>query len=223
MPIYDTFLYTNNNFELTHKQREIVNDPSRFKIIQGIRQSGKSSILLDIALKEACENYNKTIFITSPNLTRSYRLRESLKPIYSFTSIPKMRICGWYKTSIEFENGSKIIFSQPHVANSCGVTIDVLLMDDMAFCNVIQLQKFWDSNFLYFQNTGKIILASTRWSRSKKNLFWKTWLGAIEGTNSFKPFTINSRDTRIDKNELKEQKNILGRNNYDREYTIRTK
>jgi hypothetical protein len=211
---------------LNKKQKEIIEESSECKIIQGVRQSGKSLILEFIALTEAFKKTNTTIFLACAKKVMTKNILDGLKSLYlNAPDYLKISVTRWDSTGIEFSNGSKIIVATPNTAYSCGLKIDVLLIDEVAYCNKKELQEFWDSNFqiVKYANRGKVVLASTRSSRSKKNLFWKIWTHAVEMENSFKAFKITSKDCGRTKKDLKTIKNTIGRAAYDREHTIRTK
>jgi hypothetical protein len=96
-------------------------------------------------------------------------------------------------------------------------------MDETAFYNENEVCEFWYS-LANGRMVKDIVIVSTRKNRSKKNFFWRMWLGAIKGTNGFMPFKMSNKDcTARNLKWVKEMKKILTRGQYDREYTIRTK
>jgi hypothetical protein len=216
-----------NKCKLNDKQQEIVYDTSKFKIIQGVRQSGKSFILECIALKEAFQNSNTTILITSYTVQSAELILKHIRDLYyNITPENKPGIEILTKKLIVFDNGSEIHVGSTAENAGRGFGVDILLMDELAYCNETKLQSYWDSMFptVICRHPGKVVIASTRKSRSKNNLFWKLWISAVDKKKGvFKPFTINSKDMGRTKETAKELKSILGRAKYDREYTIRTK
>jgi predicted AAA+ superfamily ATPase len=55
--------YCSKVFGLNDKQTNIICDPAKYKIIQGIRQSGKTKMLEIAALVEVLSEPNKTVAI----------------------------------------------------------------------------------------------------------------------------------------------------------------
>jgi hypothetical protein len=204
---------------LNNKQKEILNSKSKFKIIQGIRQSGKSSILKLAAIQEVFKP-NKIVYLLTNTHIESYKLYKDILHV----------ICGNLKLgifikfitakSIEFVNGSKIIFGSiynEHDINKIrGIDISLLLIDDAAY------NKFYNKPEVYNKFYSKsVIIASTRNSRSKKEFFWALWLQAVLGDSGITPFTLSKKDCPHIKSSI--NKSTLSKKAYEREYTIRMK
>jgi hypothetical protein len=157
----------------------------------------------------------------------SIHINEEIRQLYS--SLPgyaRPAITTKNHDQIVFDNGSRIITSIANENSTCGIQIDLLLMDEAAFYNEKEVKAFWYAIATNGRMIREIVMVSTRKNRSKKtNFFWRMWLGAQSGTNGFKPFKINNKDCSTKRNSkwVKEMKSILGRATYDREYTIRSK
>ena len=222
MPLYNAIY----NDYLNQPQCNIVWDDAPFKIVQGVRQSGKTHIIKALAMLHALMCWGKTILITANTHQMAHRINEDIKTLYNSLPEPKPRATSWNQMYIDFDNGSRIVTCIANCCSGRGLTIDMLLMDEVAFYNEKELKLFWESNFPLIKGMGReIVIVSTRKNRSMKtNFFWKTWIGAQDGKNGFKPFTISNKDCpHKDKKQVKAWKNILGRAAYDREHTIRTK
>jgi len=221
MPIYNEIY---NNF-LNQPQCNIIWDTAPHKIIQGVRQSGKTRIIEGMALLHAILFPYKTILITSHSKRMSNSINEDIRQLYY--SLPKeskpgLKLCSHER--IVLDNGSQILTSIATENSGRGYGIDLLLMDEAAFYNENSIKDFWYS-LANGRMVKEIFIASTRKNRSKKNFFWRMWLGAGEGTNGFKQFKISNNDcpTVRDAKWVKEMKKMLGRATYDREHTIRSK
>lgn len=223
MPIYNAIYYE----YLNTPQDNIVWDNARFKIVQGVRQSGKSRIIKALAVLHAIMVPYKTILVTSFNRSSSNHINDEIRQLYDSLSDPKpkMEVCN--QRQIVFENGSTIYTDVANCHSSRGMNVDILLMDEAAFYNENDIKQFWDNN-LYIMKMGKreIVIVSSRKNRSKKtNFFWRTWLEAENGSNGFKQFKLSNKHCTTKRNSkwVKEMKSILGRTTYDKEYTIRSK
>lgn len=206
---------------LSSIQMKIISDGAPRKIIQGVRQSGKSYLLKSIALLNAFYNYDKTIYVTNINHMCSKSFLDDLKETYmSIPSHLKPGITRWDSRCVDFDNKSRIMVGIANRDSTCGLDIDLLLMDEVAFCNENNVCEFWDNNYPCLNNK-EIIIASTRSSRSKRNFFWRTWLGAgIK--NDFQKFKITNKDIpKRDSKWLREMKALMGKNRYYKEFIIK--
>lgn len=222
--------YWPSNIHLSDKQKTILDVAFTNKtIVQGIRQSGKSLLLKILAFGRANFFQNQTVVIVAPNIMMSKHILDGIKEIYErMNPIVKCPVTGWYKDKIEFSNGSKIIVLPVNEVYLTGIQIDYLLMDEFALNdNSVKFNDFW-SNILARTITNKshnIFIASTRNSRSKKkNLFWNMWCKAVDGSNSYVPFTMGAKDVNhLSKAKLSEMKKYMGRTVYEKETTLRNK
>jgi phage FluMu gp28-like protein len=210
---------------LTDAQRSIVGDDSHYKIIQGVRRSGKTKIIKAIAFLTAMFERDKTIVITTANLQMGKLILQDIKKLYdemSWGVINKPKITTNRSDALEFDNGSRIYLVACHCCSVRGLTIDVLLMDEAAFIEEKRVTEFWDAaKASLMWGDRRVIIVSTRFSRStKKNFFWRVWTGAVKGDNLFKPLKLKNSFSR---KELKKLRNGLGRKIYEKEFTLRSK
>ena len=207
---------------LTEKQQEILYDTSKFKIVQGVRQSGKSRLLNTIALLTTMFIPDKTVFLGSfKESATKYNLQNMKELYYSLPEEGKPSVITWNQNKIEFVNHSTIYTGAVTPYSTRGLGIDLLILDEIAFCNNMNVKDFWDSNFPIMKHRGEVIIASTRANRSKKNFFWNTWVGAGEGFNDFKRFALASKDCTFSNRRAAEWKKNLGRARYEHEHIIR--
>lgn len=202
-------------------QRGIIVDGAMHKIIQGVRQSGKSYLLKKIALINAFLTFDKTIYVASNKHTSSKAFCDDLEEMYmNIPSQMKPSVTSWTRDGVHFDNGSRILTGLSKCCYTCDLNIDLLLMDEAAFYNESDVSEFWYSNYPCLSNK-EIIIASTRSSRSKRNFFWRTWLEAGV-KNDFQKFTITNKDIpKRDSKWVKEMKAIIGENQYYKEYIIK--
>lgn len=205
------------------KQFEIYKNKYPYKIIQGIRQSGKTKLLIDTAIDRALNESNVNIAFVSPTLHMSDFIKTELKN--RFYNVPHI-LCVFNKDKIVFTNGSTIYFGNigpSLITKFKGIRMDMTLIDELAFADNNHALEFLQNNF-----SKEIVIASTRKNRSKKNIFWNIWLHAIEGEpwmrgRVFKPFTVTLKDCPHVKNIAKDAKRNMPRSQYDLEFTIRKK
>jgi hypothetical protein len=214
-------MYKFLNIKLSKKLDEIAHDEHKHKIVQGVRQSGKTKLLESIAIAEV-HKPQKTIAIISANAKSA---AEIMAPI-------REKCCskGYLKPIVnnnhmlQLSNKSRILSFGVSENILRGTRVDVLLVDEMAFHNEKTLKTFWHANYPILHD-GEIIVVSTRASRSKKkNFFWRLWVDAGEGMNTFKQFAISAKDVPyFTKEKLRQTRKALGRRNYEKEYTLRQK
>ena len=127
--------------------------------------------------------------------------------------------------NIQFANGSTIFFRSFNSPDALrGMGIDLLILDEAAYASDERSMKdLWKSNWPVLNpRNSKVIIASTRNSRSKKEFFWKMWLDAVEDKSNFVPFTLGAKDCPHIKNRGNFKKH-MSRAQYDREHTLRRK
>lgn len=210
---------------LTEKQREFVKDESKYKILQGVRQSGKSHIIKVIAFLTAMYESDKTIAIISYKMDAARRILQDIKQLYTELVLAhKPKIESSTRDSLDFDNGSRILVSACNCCSLRGFTVHHLLLDEIAFADEKQMSMLWESTFPVMLWGGKISILSTRSSRSKKNFFWRTWLDAVNGTSEFKPFTLTAKDAGFNKLKMKNIRNCFhSKAEYEKQFTIRNK
>jgi hypothetical protein len=219
--------YSCNMYNLNKSQNSIVNDTHPYKIIQGIRQSGKSKIIQSIALQDAIECPYTTIVIATYDLNNATCVVSSLMHTYiNISAELKPALLAKNNTEIVFTNYSSIKVipvGTPDVLQ--GLKIDTLLMDEVAFAKSDKAQSFYHTARCCqsTSSTSKVVIASTRMNRSKKNFFWKMWLDAMDGKNKFKPFKLAIKDCPHLKDRISDMRENMTRSQYDNQFTIRRK
>jgi hypothetical protein len=177
--------------------KEILNYKNN-KIVQGIRQSGKTTLALAEALYESI-NGNTVVFVCM-----------------NASQIPYLKSMTIRLNKVIFLNSSNKNF----IDKIRGLKYDKIIFDEISLSNYQkELIDFISLNI----NVCPISIYSTRNDRSKKNAFWKFWIES-EKNNLFKRFTISYKQCpHLTKEKRKELKLMLGRTTYEKDYTIRNK
>ena len=191
----------------------------RFFIGCWCRQSRKSTTLECYGLHYAIFNEGKNIGLTSHNITSAKRILDNIKRMYEGLPIwLKPGVTESTKTSIAFDNGSKIIISATTAHAFIGIHIDMLLMDEFAFVPKQNGEEFWTLNYpiISSSQTSRIVILSTQ--NDKFPLFRKLWMDAIENKNSFVTQKVSWEQIPGMEEWAKEQIKILGMKEFNQQY-----
>jgi hypothetical protein len=202
---------------------KVTNDTHRFKIIQAIRQSGKTYHICSSALAYSQTNIHKTIFIGTVNEEMCRFIKEQIVLLYSkLKPNEKFRMTSTTKNLISFDNGSDIRIGRITPYCVRGMAVDYFLLDEFAYVDFNVAKEFIVTAFPCMVNKkeSKLEIYSTRKNRStKKNMFWNIW--ANHNVWNFKSFTIPSKECPHLKPKLKQMKSIMTRPQYEREFIIK--
>jgi len=175
-------------FKLYDYQQELVNmyHENRYSICNSSRQSGKSQTSCAYLLWYAIFNQHKTILIVSNKSAGSKEMINRI--IFMYEHLPHWLKPGinennWNKTSIAFDNGSKIIAEATTENSGRGLSISMVYMDEFAFVNQNIADLFWTSISPVITSGGKIIITST--PNGSDNLFAELYRGAENKANGF--------------------------------------
>lgn len=212
-------------FEPRDYQKETLKLLSKNRFFIGLwsRQSGKTTVVAAYALWYAIFNEDKNIGMVSNKESSAKRILDNMKRMYE--SLPawlKPGVTEYAKTSITFENGSKLIISATTQDAFRGWPMNIVLCDEFAFVPSNAAEEFWASNYptISSSDTSKIIIIST--PNGMFNIFHRLWTGAnVEGKegNSFVPqkVTWNMVPGR-DNTWAKEQIKNLGIHGFNQEF-----
>lgn len=180
------------NFDLYPYQEEMFKhfNSHRFSIVLACRQSGKSISSVVYLLWYAIFHPEKTITILA---NKGSTAREMLARVtlalenLPFFLQPGCKILN--KGSIEFSNNSRIIAASTSGSSIRGMSVNLLFLDEFAF--VERAAEFYTSTYPVISSgkDTKVIITST--ANGIGNIFHKIWEGAMQGTNEYKPFTVN--------------------------------
>jgi hypothetical protein len=178
---------------------------NRFNVVTTARQAGKSTTTCAFILWYIIFNSEKTVALLA---NKGDTAREILGRIQlAYQHLPKWLQQGikeWNKGSFELENNSRVLASATSSDAIRGYTINLLFIDEAAFI------ENWDAFFTSVYPTissgkeSKIVLVSTP---NGLNHFYKTWINAVEGKNSYAYIRVHWSD-------------VPGRNNKWREDTL---
>jgi hypothetical protein len=180
------------NFDLYPYQEEMFKhfNSHRFSVVLACRQSGKSISSVVYLLWYAIFHPEKTITILA---NKGSTAREMLARVtlalenLPFFLQPGCKILN--KGSIEFSNNSRIIAASTSGSSIRGMSVNLLFLDEFAF--VERASEFYTSTYPVISSgkDTKVIITST--ANGIGNIFHKIWEGAVQGTNEYKPFTVN--------------------------------
>ena len=179
-------------FDLYPYQRKMFNHfrYNRFSIVLACRQSGKSISSCAFILWYILFQSDKTVAILANKgstakemLARITLMLENL-PFFLQPGCKALN-----KGSIEFSNNSRIIASATSGSSIRGLSINLLYLDEFAF--VDKATVFYTSTYPVITSgtTTQVIVTST--ANGIGNVFHKLYEGAVQGTNSYKPFRVD--------------------------------
>jgi len=205
---------------------------NRFFIGLWARQSGKTTIVANYALWYSIFNSDKNIGIVSNKESSAKRILDNIKKMYE--GLPawlKPGVTEYAKTSITFDNGTKIIISATTQDAFRGWPMNIVICDEFAFVPSNNAEEFWASNYPTISSSQKsrIIIIST--PNGMFNIFHRLWEGATLGAaaragsevgNSFVPQkVIWDRVPGRDKAWAKEQLKNLGIQGFNQEFACK--
>lgn len=163
---------------------------NRFAIVLACRQSGKSISSVVYLLWYAIFHPEKTIAILA---NKGSTAKEMLGRVtLALENLPFFLQPGCKalnKQNIDFSNNSRIIAGATSGSSIRGMSVNLLFLDEFAF--VDRATEFYTSTYPVITSgkDTKVIITST--ANGLGNMFHKLWEGAVQKTNSYKPFTVN--------------------------------
>ncbi len=163
---------------------------NRFSIILACRQSGKSISSVAYLLWYAIFQPEKTVAILA---NKGSTAREMLGRItLMLENLPFFLQPGCKalnKGSIAFSNNSTIFAASTSSSSIRGFSVNLLFLDEFAF--VDKAAQFYTSTYPVITSgkTTQVIITST--ANGIGNQFHKIWTGALQKTNSYKPFRVD--------------------------------
>ena len=237
----DDILYFTKNYVkiVTLDEGEVLFDPyeyqiktlellehNRFFIGLWARQSGKTTIVANYALWYAVFNSNKNIGIVSNKESSAKRILDNIKKMYEGLPVwLKPGVTEYAKTSITFDNGTKIIISATTQDAFRGWPMNIVICDEFAFVPSNNAEEFWSSNYPTISSSQKsrIIIIST--PNGMFNIFHRLWTGANtdgEQGNSFTPQKVTWEAVPgRDRAWAKEQVKNLGIHGFNQEFACK--
>ena len=166
-------------------QKKIINTvkKNRNTIILCSRQVGKTVTVSAFALWYALFNNDKTIGIVSNKEKSAISILSKIKIMYE--ELPawiKPGVGEYPKTSIDFDNGTKIMVSTTSSDAFRGETLNILICEEFSFVPRFIATDFWAANYptISASKEAKIIIIST--PSGVFNPFHNLYTGAINKT-----------------------------------------
>lgn len=134
--------------ELYAPQKRVLKslEKNRFVVVLSSRQSGKTTVMTIYSLWTACFQSDKSIMIIANKEDTAITILRRIRMAYE--QLPnwlKPGVKQWGKTEVIFSNDSRIVISTTTSTAARGETINVLIVDEMAFIPPHLLDPFWKS------------------------------------------------------------------------------
>ena len=164
---------------------------NRFVITKYPRQSGKSTSVIAYILHYILFNQQVTVGMLANKLATARELLSRLKLAYE--NLPKWMQQGveeWNKSSIDLENGSRVLASSTSSTAVRGGSFNMIFLDEFAYVPQEVAEEFFSSVYPTISSgkSSKVLIVSTP---KGLNLFYKLWTGATEGTNDYVPVEVH--------------------------------
>jgi hypothetical protein len=180
-------------FKMYNFQKEMIGTfhNNRFTIAKMPRQSGKSTIIIAYLLHYVLFNPSVNVAILANKATTARDLLGRLQLAYEH--LPKWLQQGvmlWNKGSLELENGSKILASSTSASAVRGGSYNIIFLDEFAYVPANVAEQFFSSVYPTISSgkTSKVMIVSTPHGM---NMFYKMWVDAEEGRNSYIPIEVH--------------------------------
>jgi len=180
-------------FTMYDFQKEMVGTfhNNRFTICKLPRQSGKSTIIIAYLLHYVLFNPTVNVAILANKAAVARDLLSRLQLAYEH--LPKwlqQGVMTWNKGSLELENGSKILASSTSASAVRGGSYNIIFLDEFAYVPANVAEQFFSSVYPTISSgkTSKVIIVSTPHGM---NMFYKMWVDAEEGRNSYVPIDVH--------------------------------
>jgi len=170
-------------YDYQKKITKLITDNRRVAVVTS-RQAGKTTTAVAVILHYILFNEHKLVGLLANKGDSAREILDRIKIAYE--ALPKwlqQGVIEWNKGSVEFENGSKIIAAATSSSSIRGKSVSFLYIDETAFV------EGWDEFFaavlptISSGTTTKMLFTSTP---NGLNHFYKTCMGAKEGTNGYK-------------------------------------
>lgn len=175
-------------FKLYDYQEKLIRSyqQNRFNIVKASRQVGKTETSTAYLLWFALFHGDKTILVAANKLTNAKEVINRAQGIYE--ELPDWLKPGideseWNKTSLSFENGSKIIAQATSASTGRGFAISLLYLDELAFVPPHVQAEMWTSIFPVLSAGGSCIISST--PNGSTDLYHDLFIEAEAKKNSF--------------------------------------
>lgn len=181
------------NFDLYPFQEKMINTfyDNRFTICKIGRQSGKSITTIAFFLHYILFNEDVSVALLANKLATARALLGRLQTAYEhLPTWLQQGILSFNKSTIELENGSRIVAAATSSSAIRGDSFNVLFLDEFAFVENHLAEEFFNSVYPTISSgkNTKVIIVSTP---KGMNHFYKLWKDAINGNNTYVPLEVH--------------------------------
>ena len=160
---------------------------NRFVACLASRQTGKTTMMTIYALWIACFEDDQRILIVANKEQTAISIFSRVRLAYeNLPNYLKPGVIEYGKTSMKLANGSSIGISTTSSDAGRGESVNVLILDELAFIPNNLVESFWKSVYpiISASTKSKIFVAST--PNGSGNLFHKLYTEAEKGINNWK-------------------------------------
>ena len=210
-----------NMWDFQKKLVDLIHN-NRFVIAKFPRQTGKSTTVIGYILWYVLFQPNMSVAVLANKLSTARELLSRLQLAYEH--MPRwlqQGIKAWNKSNIELENGSKIIAAATSGPAIRGGSYNLIFLDEFAHVPKEIAEEFFQSVYPTISSgkTTKVLIVSTP---KGMNMYYKLWVEAREGRNSYKPIEVhwNAVPGRDDAWRKQEIANMGGKNGGEEKFRI---
>lgn len=183
---FDMYSYQEKMLSIIHN--------NRYTVGLWPRQSGKTVTYVGYILWFIIFNADKNVAILANRSKTAKSILSKVKRAYEHIPLwMQQGVTEWNKTSVELENGSKVIADSTSANSIRGETQNMILLDEFAFVHRNVAEEFFASVYptISASEEAKVVIVSTA---NGVNLFYKIWTEAIKKENKYVPFSIHWSD-----------------------------
>lgn len=157
-------------------------------IVLASRQLGKTEVSAAYCLLKTIFNDNFTTLVVSYQQSGAIEILDRIKFMYE--EMPdwlKPGVTVWNRTSVEFDNGSKIVARATTKNAGRGLSVSLLYADEFAIIPTNIVEEFWEAIYPVLSTGGECIITST--PKGDNNRFYYIWRDAYILKKQDCPFT----------------------------------
>jgi hypothetical protein len=178
-------------FELYDYQLDMIDAVHNHKdtILLCSRQLGKTTVVSMYILWWTTFHEDIKAVIASKAMNHATEIMSRIK--YAYEELPDWIKAGckfYNRTSIEFDNGSKIKCEATSEKTGRGDSPTIIFLDEIAFISKRIQDELWASLAPALSTGGKFVLTST--PNGDDELYASLWRGAMSGQNNFFPVKV---------------------------------
>jgi len=182
-------------FDLYPYQVEMIEQlhNNKYNIVLSARQMGKTITISIYLLWYAMFHPDKLVLVASNKFSNALEIMQRVQ--FAYEELPnwlKPGVVYFNKTSMEFDNGSRMISQATTENTGRGLSISKMFIDELAFVRKTVQDALWTSLAPTLSTGGDFIISST--PNGDNDLFASLWRGSRMGTNGFLPIEVSWRE-----------------------------